>query len=44
VRALAEKHGGTFTIESEAGRGTCAEIEIPILVPAPPHARLKSAA
>ncbi|HWE07320.1 MAG TPA: ATP-binding protein [Rhizomicrobium sp.] len=44
VRALAEKHGGTFIIESEAGRGTCAKIEIPILAPADPHACLKSAA
>jgi signal transduction histidine kinase len=44
VRALAEKHGGTFIIESEEGRGTCAKIEIPILVPAVPHACVKSAA
>ena len=33
VRALAEKHGGRLIIESEAGRGTCARIEIPLLVP-----------
>ncbi len=37
VRALAEKHGGTFVIESEVRRGTCAKIEIPILEPALPH-------
>ncbi len=36
VRALAERHGGTFILESEAGRGTCARIEIPIRVPAVP--------
>jgi signal transduction histidine kinase len=44
VRALAEKHGGTFIIESEAGRGTCAKIEIPILVPTLPDACMKTAA
>jgi signal transduction histidine kinase len=44
VRALAEKHGGTLILESEAGRGTCARIEIPILVPAAPDACMKTAA
>ena len=33
VRALAEKHGGALVIESEEGRGTCARIEIPLVVP-----------
>jgi cell cycle sensor histidine kinase DivJ len=30
VRALAEKHGGRLHIESESGRGTRANVEIPI--------------
>jgi signal transduction histidine kinase len=44
VRALAEKHGGKFILESKAGRGTCARIEIPILGPTLPDACMKTAA
>jgi signal transduction histidine kinase len=44
VLALAEKHGGTFILESEAGQGTCARIEIPIHAPAVPDASMKTAA
>ena len=36
VRALAELHGGSMSIESRLGEGTSVTVRMPVLVPAPP--------